>query len=145
MNMSPLNISLSSAVVHHWHCDHYGHMNTRHYAALFDDAIFLFWGRLGRDSHSTDKARIVPVTAEMKTGFIAEAQAGTIVALNAQVIRVGSKSVSLRFEMTEPGANRLLATCDVVEVFFDTHTRSSQPIPNPIRQQLQEVFTPLPA
>ncbi|MNP70866.1 hypothetical protein D3C76_1671600 [compost metagenome] len=87
----------------------------------------------------------MPVTAEMKTGFIAEAQAGTIVALNAQVIRVGSKSVSLRFEMTEPSANRLLATCDVVEVFFDTHTRSSQPIPDPIRQQLQEVFTPLPA
>ncbi|NIE73397.1 hypothetical protein F3J45_02815 [Pantoea sp. Ap-967] len=135
--MASLALPVSAAVVHPWHCDHFGHMNTRHYAALFDDAIFLFWNQMGADA----PAQVVPVTAQMTTAFLLEAIAGTCVAIEAQVSRIGSKSAGLRFALKASRTDTVLATCDVVEVFFDTATRSSQPIPANIRHTLEALST----
>jgi 2-(1,2-epoxy-1,2-dihydrophenyl)acetyl-CoA isomerase len=35
------DLRLTSIVAHAWHCDHFGHLNVRHYAAAFDDALFM--------------------------------------------------------------------------------------------------------
>ncbi|MCO6057504.1 acyl-CoA thioesterase [Pseudomonas sp. MOB-449] len=143
--MEKESIFLSASVVHQWHCDHYGHLNTRHYAALFDDAIFLFWGRFGVQLPEEGASSVVPVTAEMKTGFLSETRAGTIVSICVHVVRVGAKSVTLHFEMSEARSDKLLATCDAVEVFFDTQSRTSQAIPAALRDRLQTEVEIVPA
>ncbi|WP_437883107.1 acyl-CoA thioesterase [Pseudomonas sp. LRF_L74] len=135
--MSEQTLSLGSFVVHQWHCDHFGHMNVRHYAGMFDDATFLFWGQLGFTAPASGETGVVPVTAEVKTSFLSEAVVGSIVTIQALIIRVGSKSVALRFEMHEARTRDLLATCEAIEVFFDTRSRTSHTIPQAIRDRLE--------
>lgn len=129
-------IPLSSIVVHQWQCDHFGHLNVRHYAAAFDDGVFVLWHRLGAVTPARGKPCTIPVTAETKTSFVSEAIAGAIARLEGQVLRVGSKSVTLRLEMLEERSGQLLASCEVVEVFFDMQARQSRPIPSALRTRL---------
>lgn len=127
-----------SFVAHAWLCDHFGHLNVRHYAAAFDDATFIFWNSIGF-RHGDDGPR--PVTLEVKTGFKHETLAGTIAHITAEVTKVGQKSVGLRFEMRD-GGETVLAICDVVEVFVDPTTRQSCPIPESFRTALAGLHHP---
>ncbi|HKS15493.1 MAG TPA: thioesterase family protein [Pseudomonas sp.] len=129
-------LHISSAVVHQWHCDHFGHMNTRHYAGMFDDAVFLFWSRFGVQAPVPGEPLVIPVTAEMKTGFLAEAKAGTSLEIHASVRRVGGKSATLHLRMSNAANGEAVATCDIVEVFFDNQSRTSQAIPEAVRHRL---------
>lgn len=134
----PGGLDLTAQVFHQWQCDHYGHVNTRAYAAAFDDAIFAFWSR----TRDPSAGSAIPVTAEMKTAFVSEAAAGTVFAVRGSVVRVGTRSVTLRLEMSavEP-AGRLLASCDVVEVFFDPVERRSAAIPDGLRAHLTALLS----
>ena len=123
---------LTAQVFHQWNCDHFGHVNTRAYAAAFDDAIFAFWAGM-RDAAAQN---VIAVTAEMKTSFVAEAGPGTVFEVRGRVGRVGTKSTSLRLEMTTANSREVLATCDAVEVFFDPSSRKSAAIPDDIRTRL---------
>src|SRR5262245_32521425 len=127
---------LGSLVAHQWHCDHFGHLNTRHYAAAFDDALFAFWSQVGAVIPARGESGSMPVTAETKTSFKSEAIAGTIASVRGKVHRVGGKSVTLELAMTEVKSNRIIATCEVVEVFFDMQARESRPIPEALKARL---------
>lgn len=120
------------AAFHNWHCDHFGHVNVRHYAAVFDDAIFAFWDRMGAARSGT-----VPVTARLTTTFVSEATAGEIVAVHASVLRIGGKSTTVELAMSRMGDGAPLAKCETVEVFFDTKTRSSCAMPDHVRSALE--------
>lgn len=119
-------LDLTTYVVHQWNCDHFGHLNVRHYAAAFDDAIFIFWARMG---HVPRHGGAYPVSVELKIGFKHEALAGMITDIACRVVKVGGKSVGLQFEMKEKSDQTVLAVCDVVEVFVDPDTRQSCAIP----------------
>ncbi|PRY86072.1 acyl-CoA thioesterase [Donghicola tyrosinivorans] len=121
-----------TAVFHNWHCDHFGHVNVRHYAAAFDDAIFAFWSAMG-----TAKAGIVPVTAQQTTTFTSEVKAGDVVEITATLTRLGGKSATVQLAMQDAASQTLRATCEVVEVFFDMDTRQSAPMPEAVRMALE--------
>jgi acyl-CoA thioester hydrolase len=123
---------LTTAIVHQWQCDHFGHLNVRHYAALFDDAVFILWNRHGRRAQD----EIVPVTAELRLGFRSEVVAGTVVTIRSRIDRVGTKSVQVHFDMVDDRTNQVFATCDTVEVFFNRTSRKSEHIPEPVRESL---------
>ncbi|MBE7183269.1 MAG: acyl-CoA thioesterase [Methylobacterium mesophilicum] len=131
--MERLAEELTTVVVHQWQCDHFGHLNARFYAAIFDDATFVFWSRHGL----APGARIVPVTAETRIAFRSEAGAGTVASVRSRVGRVGSKSVGVSLELVESRTDRLLASCEIVEVFFSLDTRQSEGIPPAIRESLE--------
>ncbi|SIT39803.1 conserved hypothetical protein [Paraburkholderia ribeironis] len=133
---------LSSIVAHQWQCDHFGHLNGRHYAAAFDDALFIFWKRLGLTVPASGSAGTIPVTVEIKMSFASETVAGTIANVHGKVLRVGSKSVTFRLELTEEGGGRLLASCEAVEVFFDMQARVSSHIPEELRSRVVELAEP---
>ncbi|MCB6185377.1 thioesterase family protein [Leeia sp. TBRC 13508] len=130
------SLFLQSVVAHQWHCDHFGHLNVRHYAAAFDDAVFIFWGKMGLQVPAKNEPGFVPVTAETKLTFQNEVNVGQIVSVYAAISRIGSKSVSLKFEMKNQEGTEVLATCETIEVFFDVLARQSAAIPAHIRQQL---------
>lgn len=133
---------LSSIVAHQWQCDHFGHLNVRHYATVFDDALFIFWKRLGFTVPALGSPGTMPVTAEVKTTFTSETVAGTIANVHGEVLRVGTKSVTFRMELTEEGDGRLLASCEAVEVFFDMQARTSSHIPEDLRRRLKDLTVP---
>lgn len=129
-------ITLTAVVAHQWHCDHFGHLNARHYASAVDDALFIFWARAGVKAPQKGSEGTMPVSAELKLTYIAEVHAGAALDLSATILRVGNKSVTLLIEMRDIVTNELVATAEVAEVFFDAVLRRSAPIPDVVRDWL---------
>lgn len=129
--------TLNSLVAHQWHCDHFGHLNARHYAAAFDDALFIFWTHAGVEIPQPGQPGVIPVTAQLKIDYRSEVTAGQVLSILGQPLRIGGKSVTLALTMQEAATGRITATCEVVEVFFDALARQSAPVPDHVRAALQ--------
>ena len=127
------------AVVFPWHCDHLGHMNVRWYGHFFDDGGWHLWSQIGV-SHVTFKERgIATVVASIKTDFHQETGAGDLLLVKSAFTRIGDKSITMSQRMTNAETGVLCATQDVVEVFFDFAERKAAPMPDDIREKLNEV------
>ncbi len=130
--------SIATGVVHPWHLDHFEHMNTRHYAAFFDDAVYHMWTRLGTPySEMLDKFGVHTVTARTTTSFIKELKEGDLVVIDAQVSRIGGKSAGFLLSMRHADTGEVHATYELVDVFFDPRTRGSTEIPAALRAKLE--------
>jgi acyl-CoA thioester hydrolase len=118
-------------VVHPWMCDTMGHMNVRHYTGLFDDCA---WHVLGfmLPSDKSDAATGW-VAATMTMTFLQEVVQGTMLILNPKVMRIGSKSVSIRIEMRDAAKGVHYATGEFVSVLFNLTTRTSLALPEEVR------------
>ena len=139
----PARLELLRGVVHPWHHDHFGHMNVRHYAPFFDDAVYHMWTRLGLP-YSDMQARhgVHTVSAQATTGFLRELVAGDLIVIDGAVSRIGGKSCTLHLRMIHADTGTLHATYDVVEVFFDPGQRRSAPMPDAIRARLEAHHIP---
>ena len=132
-------LDLSRGVVHPWHHDHFGHMNTRHYAPFFDDAIYHLWTELGLPySVMLAEHGVHTVSAKTTTTYIKELKAGDLLKIDGAVTRIGTKSATVHLRMHHADTGDLHATYDVVEVFFDPDTRGAAPIPAAVRARLAE-------
>ncbi|MCA9604474.1 MAG: acyl-CoA thioesterase [Myxococcales bacterium] len=120
-------------VVHAWMCDHFGHMNVRWYAHVFDDAGFALWSMLGVSQEMFRVAGVHTVVARTETDFRAELLAGRVILVRSRIEKVGTKSVTYEQELLDADTRRVHATQYVVEVFFDPEARRSVPIPDTIR------------
>lgn len=129
--------STYSGVVHRWMCDHYGHMNVRWYAHVFDDAGFVLWPSIGITTQDFVAAKTHTVVAKTETDFRAELLAGQIIAVRSHFVRVGNKSVEYQQQLVDLETDEEHATQRVVEVFFDPDTRTSVAIPPTIRARLE--------
>jgi acyl-CoA thioesterase FadM len=136
---------VSSFVAHQWHCDHFGHLNARHYAAAFDDAVLIFWNGQGLVVPTQGEDGTIPVTGRLTIEYLSEALAGTVLDIFVKIGRVGGKSVTICFEMRDSRASRLVATCETIEVFFDARERVSAAIPAHIRASLEDMVAEQPA
>ncbi|MFN3937594.1 MAG: acyl-CoA thioesterase [Gemmobacter sp.] len=129
-------------VVHPWHHDHFGHMNVRHYAPFFDDASYHMWTALGLPySRMIAEHGVHTVSAQATTRFIRELKAGDLIVIEGAVIGLGTRSATLRLRMRHADTGELHATYELVEVFFDPATRSSAPMPEPVRRRLEAALT----
>ena len=123
-------------VVHAWMCDHFGHMNVRFYAHLFDDAGFALWTRVGASKAVFEATGLHTVVARTETDFRKELVAGTVVTIRSRFSKVGTKSVTYAQELLDGDTGEVHATQVAVEVFFDPETRESRDIPGTIRALL---------
>jgi len=131
-------LDLFRGVVHPWHHDHFGHMNVRHYAPFFDDATYHFWTVVGLPySVMLPEHGVHTVSAQATTNFIQELVAGDLVQIDGAVTRIGGKSVTLHLRMHHADTEKLHATYDLTEVFFNPETRRSATIPEDVRARLE--------
>jgi len=127
-------LELLRGVVHPWHCDHFGHMNVRHYSPFFDDAVYHFWSRVGVPyARMQDDHGVHCVTARAETRFLRELVAGDLVVVDGAPSRLGTKSVTLDLALRHADTGTPHAACEVVEVFFDPAARASAPMPQAVR------------
>lgn len=130
-------------VVHPWHHDHFGHMNVRHYAPFFDDAVYHLWTRLGVPYAEMQRDHGVHcVSAQATTAFRKELTAGDLIVIDAAVARLGGRSVTFHLRMRHAETGVVHATYDIVEVFFDPVARASAPMPEPVRAKLTPWLLP---
>jgi acyl-CoA thioester hydrolase len=121
------------------HCDTYGHMNVRNYAAFFDDAGWQLPRMAGLSLSEIRSRGLGTVVATLTVEFHHEITAGELVLIKGAVTRVGTKSFSYELRLYEPDSMRLCATQKTVEVCFDTARRQSVPLPEDVKARLQAI------
>ena len=127
---------LSRTVVLPLHCDGYGHMNVRNYAALFDDAGWHILGMAGISLAEVKRRGLGTVTATLTIDFHHEIRAGQLILVRGALTRVGIKSFAHELRLYEADSMTHCATQKAVEVCFDTAARKAVPLPEDIRDKL---------
>lgn len=120
-------IALFRAVAHPWLCDVMGHLTTRYYMAMFDDASYharnAVFGWSGSDAEATGTG-FVDVRHELD--YEAEVRAGDLLEINTRLERLGGKSVTLVYNMMIISRDERAARMTAVSVCFDTQARKSR-------------------
>lgn len=127
---------LARSVVMPAHCDHYGHMNVRHYAAFFDEAGWHILARAGVSLTDLRSRGLGSVVATLTIDFHHEMTAGQLTLVTGSITRVGEKSLTYELKLFEADAMTHCATQKTTEVCFDTTARRSAPWPADVRARL---------
>ncbi len=119
-------IPVQKSVAHPWMCDVLGHMTTRHYVAMFDDAAYhMLYSVFGWTGSSDDENRIAWADVQHTIDYKAEVSAGDILEIEAKLTKIGNKSITIYYEMKNLGNNEVAATLKVISVLFDLKSRES--------------------
>lgn len=118
------------------HCDAYGHMNVRHYAAVFDEAGWHMFGKAGVSLSDLRAKGLGSVVASLTIDFHHELTAGQLTLVTGAFTRVGEKSYHYEMRLYDADAMTHCATQKTVEVCFDTRVRKSTAIPDDVRAKI---------
>jgi acyl-CoA thioester hydrolase len=130
---------LYRAIVMPAHCDIYGHMNVRHYAACFDDAGWHFPKMAGFSLAEFRARGLGTVVATLTMDFHHEIRAGQLILVQGALQRVGTKSFEHEMRLYEADSMTHCATQKTVEVCFDTNARKGVALPADIKAKLQAI------
>lgn len=127
-------ISVNKGVAHPWQCDILGHMTTRFYMAMFDDASYHFLHHLfGWNGARDDTGELGWVDVRHTINYKDEVNAGDLLEVRAELEKVGGKSMSVSYEMINLGNGDVAATLEGVIVLFDLKKRCAVTIPDDLR------------
>ena len=121
------------------HCDVYGHLNVRNYAAFFDDAGWHIPSMAGLKISEIQARGLGTVMASLTIDFLHEVRAGQLVLIKGAITRVGTKSFSHELRLYEADSMRLCATQKATEVCFDTKKRQGVALPADISAKLKAI------
>ncbi len=111
---------VTSAVIHPWSCDAQGHLNTRHYVGIFDDANHVLLARIGGQDADPGLGW---ADVRNEVDFLAEVKAGTTVDVFAAIRRIGTKSLTIALEMRRAHSEDACARMLAIIARFDLTTR----------------------
>ncbi len=132
-------ITVNKGVAHPWQCDVMGHMTTRHYTAMFDDASYHFLHHLfGWIGATDDNGELGWVDVRHTINYDAEVKAGDLLEVRAELVKVGGKSMTVSYEMFNLGSEEVAATLESVVVLFDLTARLAVTIPDDLRAEAQK-------
>ena len=122
-------------VAHQWLCDSMGHLNTRHYVAMFDDAGMHFLLQLGYNWSVSKQLEIGWVDAKNIIEYKLEVSAGALISIYSGIRHIGNKSLTLYHEMRDSEAQGLHATMEATLVCFNLKTRKAMPNSDKFREK----------
>ena len=130
---------LYRSVVMPAHCDAYGHLNVRNYAAFFDDAGWHIPAMAGLKLSEIQARGLGTVMASLTIEFHHEMKAGELVLIKGAIARVGTKSFSHEMRLYEADSMRHCATQKSTEVCFDTKKRRGVALPEDVSAKLRAI------
>ena len=136
---------LTRGIVMPAHCDAYGHMNVRHYAAFFDEAGWHMFAKAGISLADLREQGLGSVVASLTIDFHHELTAGQLILVTGAFTRVGDKSYSYEMRLHESESMTHCATQKTVEVCFDTRARRSTPWPDDLRSRIAQAVGSIPS
>lgn len=134
-------IRASAAVAHPWLCDVMGHLNTRHYVGMFDDANMILIARLGYSFRDAQTSPVGWADIRNEVDYLAEVPAGLVVEIYSAVVKLGSKSITLLSEMRCAESGKTHARMTAVMVYFDRREKKSLPLTDEIRAAATALMT----
>lgn len=121
-------------VAHPWMCDVMGHMNVRHYAAMFDDASFQLLGHVaGQDGSKASATGWADVRTEID--YRHETKAGSLLTIHSHVVKIGRTSISFEQVMSGSLDGIVHASSRTTSVRFDLAARASVALDEPMRDR----------
>jgi acyl-CoA thioester hydrolase len=130
---------VGNTVAHPWLCDVIGHLTTRHYVAMFDDASYHFLFKVFGWTGATDKNGDTGwVDVRHLIEYRAEVSAGDVLEIRASLVKVGTKSITAQYEMVNLGRDELAATLECIYVLFDMNEREGLVITDQLRQMAEK-------
>ncbi len=122
--------------VHPWHCDVMGHLNTRHYLAMFDDASYqLLFEAFGYAGGLPEWDGLGWADVHNAIDYKAELNAGELILVQARLGRVGNKSVSVEYQMINRGSGEVAATMSATIAHFDLKARKAIPLSDQMKER----------
>jgi acyl-CoA thioester hydrolase len=110
-------------------------MTTRNYVAMFDDAAYhLLYAVFGWAGASDAGGKMGWVDARHLIEYRAEVTTGDVLEIRAGLSKVGTKSITIFYEMTNLGKNEIAATLECVCVLFDLEKRESIALSEQLRE-----------
>jgi len=105
-------------VAHPWMCDVMGHMNVRHYAAMFDDASFQLLGHIaGSQGLADTSSGWADVRCEVE--YKHETRPGALLTIRSHVLKIGRSSLTFEQIMSGSLDSVVHAINRTVSVRFD--------------------------
>lgn len=135
--MTDAPIITFAGVVHPWMCDAMGHLNVRHYVAMFDDASFQLLGRVG--GLDMDTKRFGWADVRMEIDYLQETSAGTNVSVHSHVEAVGTSSLTYMHTLSGTLDGLPRARMRVVSVHFDLLERRKAGLPADMRERAERL------
>ena len=129
------------AVVHPWLCDAMGHLTTRNYLGMFDDATYQLFLTLGYDPAVAAAEQWGWADVRHEIDYRAELRVGAIVRIDGRVTALGRSSITTEYRLFDRAADGLAATLTARTVCFDLAGRKSQPLPAAIAAKADEIFS----
>ena len=127
-------IVVQKSVAHPWYCDVLGHMTTRYYLHMFDDASYdLLYEVFGWSGASYDAGERGWADVQHIIQYIAEVNAGDVLEVKAGIRKIGNKSITIFYEMTNLGEKEVAASLECVCVLFDLKARKAMPLTDELR------------
>jgi acyl-CoA thioester hydrolase len=122
-------------VAYPWSMDHMGHMNVASYTARFDEATWHFLAHLGLTTRFFLENDRGAVAADQKTQYKREVSAGGLLHITTELRELGRKSIRFTHRMYDSENDELVATTDLVGVYFDTKARTSVELPPSVHER----------
>ncbi|MDH6233982.1 acyl-CoA thioester hydrolase [Mesorhizobium soli] len=126
-------------VAHPWMCDTMGHMNVRHYAAMFDDASFHILGHIaGLEGHEANGIGWADVRTEID--YKHETRAGTLITVRSNLVKLGRTSVTFEQVMSGTLDSVVHAISRTTSVRFDLAARAAVPLDAAMRVRAEKLL-----
>ncbi len=117
---------VNKCIAHPWQCDVMGHLTTRFYVGMFDDAAYhLLYEVFGWTINTQGKSKIGWADVRHVIEYKAEVSAGDILEIRAYLIKIGKTSFTARYEMVNIAKSEIAATLESVCVLFDLEARKA--------------------
>lgn len=127
---------VNKAIAQPWECDVLGHLTTRFYVAMFDDASYHFlYEVFGFKGNRDDTETYGWADVHHEIDYLAEVSAGDLLEIRAFLVKIGSKSITARYEMRNLNKEELAARLESVSVLFDLEHRKAATIPEDLRER----------
>lgn len=125
---------VSKSVAHPWYCDVLGHMTTRFYVGMFDDAAYHFlYEMFGWTGAQDAKGELAFADVRHVIDYQAEVSAGDLLEIRAELRKIGGKSITTYYEMVSLGSGEVSASLECVSVLFDLKARKAVEISGDLR------------
>jgi acyl-CoA thioester hydrolase len=124
----------NKGIAHPWYCDVLGHMTTRFYVGMFDDAAYHFiYDLFGWTGAQDENGKFALADVRHVIDYQAEVAAGDLLEIRGELKKIGGKSMTVRYEMENLRNNEIACTLEVVCVLFDLQERKAVTIPPDLR------------
>ena len=125
-------IECGLAVVHPWLCDAMGHLTTRHYLGMFDDASYQLFLTIGYDPKLAASEHWGWADVRHEIDYRSELAAGAVVRVIGRITALGRTSLAAEFSLFDRADGRLCAQLVARTVCFDLRARKARPLPDAV-------------